>query len=104
MEIIVLWSDSAIEDLQKIHDYFNSTANLKVANKIVDTIVDKSITLENNPKIGQIEKLLKHKQKEIRYLVCGNYKIVYWIENKFVIIATIFDCRQDPKKLKKTNI
>jgi len=49
MEMIVVWSDSAIDDIQEIHDYFCSTANLKVANKIIDNIVYKSILLENNP-------------------------------------------------------
>jgi len=102
--MIVVWSDSAIDDIQEIHDYFCSTANLKVANKIIDNIVDKSILLENNPRIGQIEELLEYKQTEIRYLVESNYKIVYWIEENNVIIATVFDCRQDPKKLKNLNL
>ena len=31
MEMMVLWSDSAIEDLQEIHDYFAITANKKTA-------------------------------------------------------------------------
>ena len=103
MEMIVVWSDSAIDDIQEIHDYYSSTVNLKVANKIIDKIVEKSIFLENNPRIGQIEELLEHKQIEIRYLVEGNYKIVYWIDDNNVIIATVFDCRQDPIKLKNKN-
>ena len=45
MEMIVVWSDSAIDDIQEIHEYYSSTANLKVANKIIDNIVDKSILL-----------------------------------------------------------
>ena len=100
MEMIVLWSDAAIEELQKIFDYYNTAVSFKVASTITNTIVDKTLTLEHYPRIGQTEELLKHLQKEIRYLVEGNYKIVYWIEDNFVNIATIFDCRQNPKKLK----
>ncbi|OFX32213.1 MAG: hypothetical protein A2X08_08285 [Bacteroidetes bacterium GWA2_32_17] len=104
MEITVLWSDSAISDLQDIHDYYLAKASLKVANKIVTYIVDKSLLLSKNPRIGQTETLLKHKKEEIRYLVEGNYKIVYVIEGQIVFIATIFDCRQDPNKLAKKKI
>ena len=104
MEMIVLWTDSAIADLQEIHDYFISVASLKVANKITNSIVDKSILLENNPRIGQVEELLKHRKEEIRYIVDGHYKIVYFIDDNYVIIATVFDCRKDPKILENTKI
>jgi len=99
MEITVLWSDSAIVELQAVYDYFLSTANFKVAQKLVNSIVDKSILLSANPRMGQLEELLKHRKDEIRYLVEGNYKIVYKIEEPIVVIATLFDCRQNPKKL-----
>ena len=104
MEITVLWSDSAIEDLQRIHDYLFSVATLKVADKISNSIVDKTLLLEKDPRIGQIEELLKHRNEEIRYLVDGHYKIVYLIDGHFVIVATVFDCRQDPKILENTKI
>lgn len=104
MEMTVLWSDSAISDLQVIHDYYLTTASLKVARKIVDAIVDKTFYLSDNPRIGQIEELLKHKKAEIRYLVEKPYKIVYLIEEQIVLIAAVFDCRQDPEKLKEKSI
>lgn len=104
MECLVLWSDSAVEDLQKINDYFVASANIKVANKIINAIVDRSILLENNPRIGQKEDLLSNLKEEIRYLVEGNYKIVYFIDNNLVIIASVFDCRQNPKKMKKLEL
>lgn len=104
MEITVLWSDSAISDLQDIHDYYFAKASLKVAQRIVNSLVDKSELLSKKPRIGQTEELLKHKKEEIRYLVEGNYKIVYVIEGQIVFIATIFDCRQNPVKLSTKKI
>lgn len=104
MEIIVLWSDSAQSDLRAIHDYYLEKANSKVALKLINSIIDKSLLLSNNPRLGQIEELLKHKNIEIRYLVEGNYKIVYVIEDLIVLISAVFDCRQDPEKLKKKKI
>lgn len=104
MEMTVLWSDSAISDLQTIYDYYLTTANATVAVKMVDLLVDKSQLLADNPRIGQEEELLKHRKIEIRYLVERQYKIVYLIEGQVVLIATVFDCRQDTKKLKKIRI
>ena len=100
MEIVVFWTDSAIEELRRIYDYFCLKAGKTVADKITNSIVDKTILLEVTPQMGQREKLLSHLNKEIRYLVDGNYKIVYWIDNNLVSILTVFDCRQDPEKLK----
>jgi len=100
MEIIVVWSDSAIEELRNIYEYYYSKASKKVADKITNSIVDKTIMLEITPRMGQKEELLAHFKQEIRYLVQGNYKIVYLIKENIVSIATVFDCRQDPIKLK----
>jgi len=100
MEIIVVWSDSAIEELRNIYEYYYSKASKRVADKITNSIVDKTIMLEITPRMGQKEELLAHFKQEIRYLVQGNYKIVYLIEENIVSIATVFDCRQDPIKLK----
>jgi plasmid stabilization system protein ParE len=33
-------------------------------------------------------------------LVKGNYKILYYIQVNTVIIARVFDCRQNPIKMK----
>ena len=100
MEIIVVWSDSAIEELRNIYEYYYSKASKKVADKITNSIVDKTIMLEITPRMGQKEELLAHFKQEIRYLVQGNHKIVYLIKENIVSIATVFDCRQDPIKLK----
>ena len=99
MEMIVFWTDSAIEDLQKIYSYLSTVASDKIAINTTNSIVERTISLEHNPRIGQIEELLKHYKKEIRYIVEGHHKIVYLIDDYYVIILTVFDCRQDPKKL-----
>lgn len=99
MEIVVVWSDSAIEELRSIYDYLYFQASKRVADKISN----KTLLLEQTPRIGQKEDLLTHLNKEIRYLIEGNYKIVYWIDDNIVSIATVFDCRQNPQKLKSKN-
>jgi toxin ParE1/3/4 len=101
MDLRVFWTDTAIEKLEDIFDYYKTVANLKVAQGIIQSLIDSTILLETQPKIGQREDLLRSRKKEYRYLVSGNYKVIYWIEEPYIKIATVFDCRQNPKKLKK---
>ena len=104
MEIVVIWSDSAIEELRNIYDYYFFKASRIVANKLVNGIVDQTLLLEHTPRMGQPEEMLTHLQKEIRYLVSGNYKIVYLIDENLVTIAAVFDTRLNPNKLKGKKI
>jgi len=101
MALTIYWTDFAIEQLETIFDFYNTEVNLNVAQKIVNSIIDKTIILEQQLIAGQHEELLKKRKNQYRYLIEGNYKIIYWIENDFVYIATVFDCRQNPTKLKK---
>lgn len=101
MEISVLWSDSARSELRSIHDYFLNEVSLKIARKTTHSIVAKSMMLSDTPRMGQVEELFSHRKEEIRYLIEGNYKIVYLIDEPIILILSVFDYRQDPKKLKK---
>ena len=52
--------------------------------------------------MGQKEENPAVVAKGFRYLVEGNYKIVYkyYPESKGILIATVFDTRQDPEEMK----
>jgi hypothetical protein len=53
--------------------------------------------------MGTVEPLLWEFAEEYRYLVVGNYKLVYYIDCETAIyIVAVFDCRQNPEKLKKS--
>ena len=104
MEIVVIWSDSAIEELRDIYEYLNVKAGKRIADKITNDIVDQSLLLEQTPRLGQEEELLAHLNLEIRYLISSNYKIVYLVDGDFITIATIFDCRQNTVKLKNKHL
>ena len=97
----VLWSDNAIEQLESIFEYYNYKSGIVVAKKITKNIVKRTLQLERNPKSGQREKLLVNRKNEYRYIVEGNYKIIYWVDIDFVKIASVFDCRQNPIKIIK---
>lgn len=100
MDLKVFWTDTARFQLEDIFDYYKNKASLHVAKKIINQIIDKAIYLEKHPNTGQIEELLKERKNNYRYLVEGNYKIIYWIEDNYIKIAAVFDCRQNPIKIK----
>jgi len=74
--------------------YYSGKANLRVAHNIIDEIIEKSLELSKNPFIGQIELLLTDRIQELRYLVCKNYKLIYWVndDKKRIEIVNVFDC------------
>lgn len=101
----ILWTDFAINQLKDIFDYHLIKANPIVAQRLVQKIIDATLILENNPGSGRKEDLLINRPQEFRFVIVKNYKIIYWIDYEFSIvnIATIFDTRQNPKKINKIN-
>ena len=51
--------------------------------------------------IDPAESQLKNRKKKYRYLLEGNYKIIYSVEGILATISSVFDCRQNPKKIKR---
>lgn len=104
MELKIAWTQFAENQLQDIFGYYNEKANKAVSNKLVTSILDRTIDLIKNPHLGQEEELLKHRPEGFRYLLEKNYKIIYWIDedNAVINIANVFDCRQDELKILRT--
>ena len=105
MEIVfkILWTDFAIYQLKDIFDYHLIKASPNIAQRLVQKIIDATIILENNPKSGRKEDLLADRHQDFRFVIAKTYKIIYWIDYEFNIvnIATVFDTRQNPKKIRK---
>jgi toxin ParE1/3/4 len=71
---------------------------------LVKGIIDATIALDKNPSIGQKEALLRGRHQEFRYIIYKDYKIIYWVDQprQRLIIANVFDCRQNPGKMEET--
>jgi toxin ParE1/3/4 len=96
----VVWTLPAKADLQKIYNFLAEVSEL-AAGHIIKKIISCTALLEEGfTKIGQEEPLLKKRKKNYRYLIEGNYKIIYNEEDGKIIIHTVFDTRQNPNKLK----
>lgn len=97
MEII--WSNFAINSLKGIFDYYSINVNRKVAYKIKKQILASTKQLISNPKSGQTEFYLDELKQNHRYILTGNYKVIYRIDKETIFINDVFDVRQNPNKM-----
>ncbi len=95
----VIWTSRARWQLREITDYLRREADTGAAKKIRGRIVARPKILAANPHAGQREESLADMPVEFRYLVEGNYKIVYYATDEKVFVVTVFDCRRDPSRL-----
>lgn len=99
--MVIKWLNRAIDSLQQIAEYYKQEYSENSANKIVSEIRTTVGKLKDFPELAAIEPLLKNRAKTYRSLVISKkYKAVYYIDNNTVYISQIWDCRQNPKKLK----
>lgn len=98
----VVWSKKAVSRIKEIWDYYK-TKSKKAALMLVNDIEVAGNSLSKFPQMAPIEPSLSEMTKTYRALVVrNNYKIIYFIdeENDTVYVVTVWDCRQDNKKLK----
>lgn len=100
----IIWSDFAESQLNEIFEYYVENASLKVAKNILQKLLEEPNRILDNPEMLQTEELLIDRQDTYRYIVCKNYKIIYSIDYtlQLVKIADVFDTRQNPTKIKRT--
>lgn len=97
--MVIKWTVFASKELEDIFDFiaFESSSAL-IARKQIKRIFKRTEQLIEMPLSGQIEPILS--QFNIRYIVEGNYKILYKIENDSIIITDIFHTKRNPQKMK----
>jgi plasmid stabilization system protein ParE len=101
MGLTVYWTLFAENKLEDIFEYYKFTAGVRVAQKLINGILDSSFEININPYGGQVEELLKDRIQEYRYIVFKNYKIIYFIDetNKKVFVSHVFDTRRNPERI-----
>jgi plasmid stabilization system protein ParE len=103
MALTVFWTKFAKEKLAEIFEYYKATAGTKVAQKLINAIINHTEGLELNSTIGQTEELLSDRQNQFRHLIFKHYKIIYWINTAKhrIDISHVFDTRQNPFKIRE---
>ena len=96
----VIWTAEAIVDLEIIFDFLVEKSP-SAAQRTIENILARAKQLENYPESGAIQETIR-KEKDYRYLVESNYKIIYSFQNDLpaVFVETIFDTRQNPLSLR----
>jgi toxin ParE1/3/4 len=93
----VIWTEEAFNDLNSIYDFL-AEKSIQAAQTVSSDIIEKTNLLQNFPESGQ--KQLSRSTINYRYLITGNYKIIYCVREEHLYINAIFDTRRDPDKLK----
>ena len=96
---IIITSNVRIRFIQ-IYEYYCDKNLPEVAIRIRESIEKRMLTLERFPRIGPIEEQLSDLGLGHRYLVEGNYKIIYRIDGENIYVTDIFHTSQDPNKMK----
>jgi toxin ParE1/3/4 len=97
----VLRSGEALNDLETIYDFL-AVNSQPAAQQIVESILSRTRQLESFPESGAKLQAMSSSEKEYRYIVEGNYKVVYRYsaESQVVHVAVIFDTRSNPEEMK----
>ncbi len=93
----IVWTHSAKHRLKEIHEFYKPLSE-RAARLLVARLLFRTRQLRSFPQSGTVEELLKHFGKDHRYIVEGNYKIIYRIEKDIVYVEDVFDCRQNPTR------
>ncbi len=101
MELEVKWTLFAEKKLHKIYTFQSYRTGHSKSLILIEGIINKTISLEKRPYIGQKEPLLSQKPQNFRYLIYKKYKIIYWVNEAMghIEISNVFDCRQNPNKM-----
>ena len=95
----IFWTDFAEEKLDEIFSYYLEKANYKTAKSLILGIVKSTKFLESQPFLGQKEPHLLYRPEGIRYVLQGNYKILYSVFEERIMILDVFDTRMNPTKM-----
>lgn len=67
MEIKVFWTETALNNIEDIFEYYKLKASVRIARKLVKGLVKSTLQLQNSPKIGTKEQLLADRKFEYRF-------------------------------------
>ncbi|AXE18952.1 hypothetical protein DR864_14935 [Runella rosea] len=83
------------DDLLEIEEFIGQPK----ADRVIENIMERARQLAQFPDSSSIQEMPSHR-RSYRFVVEGNYKIIYSFEHNVVQICAVFDTRRDPKNLK----
>lgn len=96
----VEFTDPVEERLRKIYCRYPED----VADRIVENILQRANSLSKLSNRGRIVEELRSLNQGHRYILEGNYKIIYLQESGIVFVTDVFDMSQDPQSIRGTHL
>ena len=97
------WSELARRDMEEIIRYYESLSH-KTALFYSEELLNAGDRLMLMPEMGPKEPLLERYHRNYRYvLVLRRYKLIYLYEKDVCSVLMVWDCRQNPKRLKNSD-
>ncbi len=97
MAEILIWSERALEEFDKLQDYLLSEWDEEISKRVLTEIGQTIVRIQNYPEQFPYIK----GGKKIRRCVASPQTSIYFQELKdSVVLVSIFDNRQSPRKLK----
>lgn len=87
----VVWSESALEDLEAIAEYIAENS-INSARKVVSKIRDAANKLENFPQLGMVVPEIG--DPTIRQSLVLQYRLIYQLQDEQLIILSILHARR----------
>lgn len=94
----IVWSESALEDLEAIAEYV-AESSVSSAKKVVTKVRDATRKLEQFPHLGMIVPELG--DPTIRQSLVLQYRIIYQVENDRLVVLSIIHTRRQRVRAKK---
>ena len=95
----IITTDFAKAQLRDIYNYYSREVSENTALKLINKILSAIDDLGRHLSLGVKEPLLAEINLGHKFIVAGNYKIIFHLEGKTIYITDIFDCRQNPSKI-----
>jgi plasmid stabilization system protein ParE len=89
-------TEPAEKSLKEIYCRFEN----HIAKSLIEKILYRIDTLKTFSNRGRIVDELQSLNHNHRYIIEGNYKIIYRQENNFVFVTDVFDMSKNPEKIK----
>lgn len=91
----VIWTETALEHLDEIYRYIARDSTL-YAKRMVDRLTKRSMQIVNFPFSGR--EVPEYRLKQIRQVIEGSYRIIYYIKSDGIDVLAVLHCAQDSLK------
>lgn len=87
----VRWSDRALADLERIHEYIAEDDPM-AADRWVGVLQAAALRLAQFPRSGRVVPELN--REDVREVLKGNYRLVYQVTEHGPVVVTVFEAHQ----------